>query len=89
MLLGLEMSLFTVLLALLGTAVLLAVVLFILYPDRAAFTPKMPGTPMAPGSLPVVGHLFAFPTYQASALFPVRGNAEIDSDLLCSAVCAP
>jgi hypothetical protein len=62
--LGIELG--SLLLGGLGLAVVAAVLLLILFPDQAAFTPKMPGTPMAPGALPVVGHLLALPKYQAS-----------------------
>jgi hypothetical protein len=64
LLLGFEVPLSTLLLAGLVGAILSVVVLFILFPDRATFTPKMPGTPMAPGALPVIGHLLALPKYQ-------------------------
>jgi hypothetical protein len=61
--LGFQITLPTLFLAAVVSAMLFAVVLFILFPDRAAFTPKIPGVPMAPGALPVVGHLIILPTW--------------------------
>ncbi len=64
LLLGFEIPLSTLFLGCLAATVLSVVVLFILFPDRAAFTPRMDKTPMAPGALPVIGHLLALPKYQ-------------------------